>query len=187
MVFMENVTRMRIRLAILVYVVATLVFAPLASRAEDRLWLDPERMLGGIAMIESSGGKFLVGDGGKSLGVHQISREAWEDVNRARSKARLGSYDYDHHVFNPAINRAFARDYLMILQVRLAEALGKVPAVEQVYASFNMGFERFAQVGFNLSRVNPVTRRNSYAVRKSYENSIPQLASVQVFSHHFSD
>jgi hypothetical protein len=139
-------------------------------------WLDVERMLDGIAFVESSSGKFLVGDGGKSLGMFQLSRKAWADVNKARAKAGLATYGYDRNVMNHDINRAYARDFITILQSRLKSTLGRTPTVEQVYASFNMGFEGFRRCGFDINRVNKITRYNCIRVRSSYETASIELA-----------
>jgi hypothetical protein len=77
---------------------------------------------------------------------------------------------------NHDINRAYARDFITILQSRLKYTLGRTPTVEQVYASFNMGFEGFRRCGFDINRVNKITRYNCIRVRSSYETASIELA-----------
>ena len=110
-----------------------------------------------IRQVESSGGKFLHGDGGRSLGEFQIGKAAWADVSEWRRKQGLKTYPYHPHVFKPDISRKYAKDYLSILQRSLKSKLDRPPTYSELYAAYNMGFTQFARCGFDLDRVNRTT------------------------------
>src|SRR4051812_30815853 len=69
-------------------------------------WRPSDRFLHAVRHIESSGGAFVYGDDGLSLGDFQIRKAAWLDVSDWRKARGLKTYDYRKNVFNKAINRA---------------------------------------------------------------------------------
>ena len=121
-------------------------------------WHPPERFLKAVRQVESSGGRFLVGDEGRSLGEFQISEAAWLDVNSWREARSLKTYDYRENVMNAFINRVYASNYLSFLHDQLRRRLGRQPTLGEMYAAYNMGLKAFAECGFKLTRVNATTR-----------------------------
>jgi hypothetical protein len=122
-------------------------------------WRPEDRFLEIVRQIESSGGKFLYGDGGRSLGDFQMSAAAWTDVNTWRKSRGIKTYSYRPHVFNSQINRAYAGDYMVILRERLIRHIKREPTPAELYAAYNMGFTAFRRCGFDLNRVNRTTAR----------------------------
>jgi hypothetical protein len=140
--------------------IAIILLLPLLSvRAAE--WRPDDRLLNAVREIESSGGKFVYGDDGRSLGEFQITQAAWTDVTRWRRSRGLATYSYRPHVFNPEINRLYAADYITILRGHLVTHLKREPTAGEIYAAYNMGFTGFRRAGFDLNRVNRVTARKS--------------------------
>ena len=129
-------------------------------------WRPPERFLHAVRYVESSHGKFTYGDNGQSLGDFQISEAAWHDVSEWRKQRQLRTYEYKTHVWNRAINRAYAADYLTIIYAELKKKLNRPPTVGEVYAAYNMGLGTFAQCGYKLARVNPVTKKKVQQIKE---------------------
>ena len=121
-------------------------------------WQPPERFLKAVRHVESSGGQFLVGDEGRSLGEFQLSEAAWLDVNSWREARALKTYDYKANVMNAFINRVYASNYLTFIHEQLRRRLGRQPSLGEMYAAYNMGLKAFADCGFKLARVNATTR-----------------------------
>ena len=121
-------------------------------------WKPGKEFLRAVRFVESSNGQFVEGDEGQSLGDFQLSEGAWLDVNNWRKARYLKMYHYEEAVFNSFINRVYAANYLTILESELRRKLGRAPSHAEIYAAYNMGLAMFAQCGFKLSRVNPVTR-----------------------------
>lgn len=120
-------------------------------------WKPSEEFLKAVCTVESSGGRFVVGDNGESLGDFQISEAAWLDVNQWRKARGLKIYSY-RNVFNKQVNRAYAADYLSMLYGELNRKLKRAPTHGELYAAYNMGLGSFANVNYKLSRVNRVTK-----------------------------
>ncbi len=82
---------------------------------------------------------------------------AWKDTTayRTRRGEQVWSYKFAH---DAAVAKVYARDYLIILENRLRDALHRAPAPEMVYAAYNMGFTRFAGLGFRLERAPRTTQ-----------------------------
>ena len=131
------------------------VWVSLSLQAKE--WKPCSKFLHAVSFVESSNGQFLVGDAGESLGEFQISEAAWLDVNAWRKAKGLKVYSY-RNVFNSAVNKMYAANYLTMLHGELARKLKRDPTHAELYAAYNMGLTSFAQVNFNLARVNPVTR-----------------------------
>jgi hypothetical protein len=128
-------------------------------------WEPPEALMDAIRYIESSNGRMIVGDNGRSLGDYQISQAAWFDVNAWRKSRGLPIYSYYPHVWNPKINRMYAADYLKILHAQLERRLNRCPTWAELYASYNMGFAAFARCQFRLARANSITARKAYQIQ----------------------
>ena len=121
-------------------------------------WRPSRDFLHAVRAVESSHGRFKVGDNGQSLGDYQLSEAAWLDVNLWRRARGLKTYQYDDAVFNAFINRVYAADYLTILHGELTRKLRRPPNHAELYAAYNMGLGMFAECNYRLSRVNPMTR-----------------------------
>ena len=125
---------------------------------EGENWRPTDDFLRAVRMVESSGGKFTYGDDGASLGDFQLSEAAWADVNDWRRARRLKTYSYQGYVFHGYVSKVYAANYLTILHGELTGKLGRPPTHGELYAAYNMGLSMFAQCGYNLNRVNAVTR-----------------------------
>ncbi len=122
-------------------------------------WKPDEALLLAIREVESNGGKYLYGDNGRSLGEYQMTRAAWNDVNKWRKARKSKAYDYRTYVFTPAIAKDYASNYLSILRSGLQGKLRRAPSASELYAAYNMGFSKFGACGFNLGRINSTTAR----------------------------
>ena len=121
-------------------------------------WRPSDEFLMAVREVESSSGKFKVGDSGQSLGDFQLSEAAWLDVNSWRRSRGLKTYHYDQAVFNGFINKVYASNYLTILHSELSRKLRRAPSHGELYAAYNMGLAEFAECDYRLHRVNPMTR-----------------------------
>jgi hypothetical protein len=76
---------------------------------------------------------------------------AWKDVTAYRERRgwQTWSYSYAH---DAGVARLYARDYLIILENQLRNALQQEPTGEQIYAAYNMGFGRFRSINFQLDK-----------------------------------
>jgi hypothetical protein len=133
-----------------------LCFASIGAHGTE--WRPTDSFLRAVRMVESSNGQFKIGDNGQSLGDFQLSEAAWLDVNEWRKARGLKIYNYERSVFNSFINRVYASNYLTILHTELSRKLKRPPTHAELYAAYNIGLATFAQVDFNLSRVNSMTR-----------------------------
>ena len=121
-------------------------------------WKPTDSFLRAVSFIESSNGRFTVGDNGRSLGEFQLSEAAWLDVNEWRKARRLKTYDYRTYVQHGFINRVYASNYMTILHTELNKKLGREPSEAEIYAAYNMGLAMFAKCDYDLKNVNSVTR-----------------------------
>src|SRR5687767_6184978 len=119
---------MKILFALLVYLFG------FQSVNASSVWRPDARLLDALCHIESSGGRFVSGDGGLSLGHFQIQKPAWTDVNNWRRQQNLAVYDYRKNVFDPRISRLYAADYLTILHMRLSLHYNREPSAGELYA-----------------------------------------------------
>ncbi len=133
-----------------------LVSCAVAASATE--WRPSTDFLAAVKTIESSNGRFKVGDNGQSLGDFQLSEAAWLDVNEWRRARALKTYNYEEAVFNSFINRVYASNYLTILYGELTRKLRRAPTHAELYAAYNMGLATFAECNYLLSRVNAITR-----------------------------
>jgi hypothetical protein len=122
------------------------------------MWRPEERLLDALCQIESSGGRFVSGDAGRSLGHFQMQKAAWADVLEWRKKQSFPTHDYQLHVFDSRISRLYAADYLTILHTRLTAQYNREPTAGELYAAYNMGLSGFRKCHYDIAQVNPVTR-----------------------------
>ena len=118
-----------------------------------------DAFLEAVAQIESSGGRYTVGDGGRAHGTWQMHVAAWKDTTayRKRRGEQTWSYKFAH---DTAVAKIYARDYLTMLENQLRSASRREPTAEMVYAAYNMGFTRFAGLGFRLE-ISPRTTQSA--------------------------
>ncbi len=121
-------------------------------------WKPSGEFMRAVRSVESSNGRYKVGDNGQSLGDFQLSEAAWLDVNEWRKARRLKTYSYGESVFNSYINRVYASNYLSILYSELSRKMQRAPSHAELYAAYNMGLATFEECDFRLNRVNSVTR-----------------------------
>jgi hypothetical protein len=110
-----------------------------------------------VGQIESSGGRFTIGDSGRANGMWQMHMAAWKDVTAVRARKGLPTWDYIH-AHEPAVARIYARDFLVMLESQLHGALRREPGAEMVYAAYNIGFTRLENLGFRVDRTPRTTR-----------------------------
>lgn len=131
---------------------ASWLWSPLARGAAVT-----DALVEAVAQIESSGGRQLVGDGGRAHGAWQMHAAAWKDTTAFRRRQGQPVWSYrDAH--NPAVARLYARDYLTILEQQLRGALGQEPTGQLLYAAYNVGFARLERLRFRLDRTPIATQ-----------------------------
>jgi len=135
--------------------VATALALVAATRLEAAVVTDS--FLEAVAQIESSGGRYTIGDGGRAHGTWQMHIAAWKDTTAYRKQRGEPVWNYSQ-AHNTSVARIYARDYLTILENRLRATLKREPTAEMVYAAYNMGFSRFAGLGFRLENAPRTTR-----------------------------
>jgi len=116
-----------------------------------------DEFLDAIAQIESCGGRYLVGDGGRAHGSWQMHASAWHDVTEFRKRRGNPVWSF-LRAHEDEVARLYARDYLTIIEAQLRNALGRDPSAEMIYAAYNMGFTRFAGLGFRLAKAPRTTQ-----------------------------
>ena len=98
-----------------------------------------------LSNMESSGNPKAVGDGGLALGLFQLHRGAWEQVEK--------NIPYNkENAFNPKINRRVAEKYLLWIEKYINRHTKKQPTIEQIYAGWNWGIGRLRKVDFDPTR-----------------------------------
>lgn len=120
-------------------------------------WNPDERLLNAVCQIESSGGLYVYGDSGRSLGPFQMQKAAWSDVSAWRKRKGLPIYNYQQNVLDPQINRTYAAHYITIIYERLQKQYKRNPLPSEIYAAYNMGLNNFRKCDYDLSRINSVT------------------------------
>lgn len=127
-------------------------------------------LIDAIAIVET-GNRNIPGDHGAALSPFQIHRGAWEDVKKRfgdpTKEIYLNIGDRFEDIAQTGDLRMFARNcatgYSFILEQRLKKALQ--PATpENIYACWNLGFEKFKANGFKLTKCPPSTTRNARMV-----------------------
>lgn len=150
----------------------------LVNIAQAQEWRPSDKLLDAIRQVESSGGKFVVGDGGRSLGDFQMSRAAWTDVNKWRKARKLTVYTYRTDVYRPEISREYASNYLSLLRNSLLNKLRREPSASELYAAYNIGLQRFgSQSKYDIRRINSMTARKCREIETMLVNA-NQIASA---------
>lgn len=137
--------------------VCAVVLAFSFSSAFGGTWNPDERLLNAVCQVESSGGRYLYGDDGVSLGHFQMQKAAWADVSAWRKNRNLPAYNYRPHVLDPRISRIYAAGYLTIIHDRLQGHYKREPSASELYAAYNMGMSNFRKCDYALANVNKVT------------------------------
>lgn len=127
-------------------------------------------LIDAIAHVESAG-KNTPGDHGEALSPFQIHREAWEDVRKRfgdpGGEIYLNIGERFEDISNAGDVRMFARNaatgYAFILEERLKRA-GHPATPQNIYACWNLGFQKFRRRGFDLSRCPASTVANARRV-----------------------
>lgn len=104
--------------------------------------------------VESGGRASAVGDGGRSIGAHQMSRAAWEEARRV--DPTIGPYD---NATNPVISARACIAFANVQAARFERATGRAPNAEELYALYNAGFARLRAVGFDMRRIRGARER----------------------------
>lgn len=138
------------------FVFALLVYSSLLSlRATE--WRPDARLLDAVCQVESSGGRLVKGDRGRSLGHFQMQKNAWADVVAWRKKHHLPTHDYRKNVMNARLNREYAANYLTILRDQLRQQYQREPSGAELYAAYNMGLANFRKCNYDLAQINSDT------------------------------
>lgn len=113
-----------------------------------------ERLLDAIRFAESSNGRMLRGDDGRSLGPYQFGEAAWVETSFWRAQHGKRVYPYEARVFDESVARSYALDWLRMLRRDFVNIAGREPTVLELYLCYNLGFGKFRSLGFNKHRVN---------------------------------
>lgn len=139
-------------------------------------------LIDAIAHVESAG-RNTPGDQGAALSPFQIHRAAWDDV-----KKRFGDPAQDIYLnigerFEDIATthrdlRMFARNcatgYSFLLEERLKRA-GQSATPQNIYACWNLGFQKFRRRGFDLSRCPASTVANARRVAELVNAKDPPI------------
>lgn len=130
----------------------TLVLALSAALLTSEAISEP--IVQAVEQVESSGRGAATprGDGGKAVGPLQWHSVAWRDCSAIRRKAGLPVYPYADAAI-PAKAREYARTWLTVLKVRLAERIGRQPFPGEIWLAWNLGWSGFEKYGFSWAFV----------------------------------
>lgn len=133
-----------------------------------------EKFLPRLAAIESSGNPNAVGDNGKSLGLYQISKEAWRDSTdwaRLNCPEWVGisffdglGKNYKKECMNPDTARWVATFYLMYLAKRIKES-GHTVNMKTLYMAYNCGFSKANSFNFDMTHFAISDKRRAIFIR----------------------
>jgi hypothetical protein len=166
---------MKLYLALIVYMGATAILC-----AAD--WQPSKSFLDAVCQIESSNGRYVYGDGGRSLGHFQIQKAAWTDVVAWRKRRGLAVHDYHRFVLNPEVSRIYAANYLTILHNQLKGLYQREPTPAEIYAAYNMGLTSFGKCNYNLSRINSMTRAKCRQVTSMLTEFVSSDSQISRFT-----
>lgn len=130
----------------------TLVLALSAALLASEAISEP--IVQAVEQVESSGRGAATprGDAGKALGCLQWHSVAWKDCSAIRRKAGLPVYPYADAAI-PAKARDYARTWLTVLKVRLAQEMGRQPFPGEIWLAWNLGWTGFEKYGFSWAYV----------------------------------
>jgi len=126
-----------------------------------------------LAAIESSGNPNAVGDKGKSLGMYQISNDAWRD---GTDWVRLNVPDYLSIFFDP-LGKNYKKEcmdadkakwiatfYLMYLADRMHK--NKYPVnMKTLYMAYNCGYSKAQSFNFDMTHFAISDKRRAIFIR----------------------
>ena len=98
-----------------------------------------------LAMVESGGGRWLVGDRQKSKGLYHMKASAWHDVNMARKAAGLRTWPW----YTAGVGTLYANDFAHLLTERFRTEIGRYPTGPELYGLWSHGFEGARRHAFN--------------------------------------
>lgn len=113
-----------------------------------------------LAQVESSGNPKAIGDSGKAAGLFQFHKGTWEDTSKLRKASGTSVYDYQH-AFDPMAARIYAQTWCNSLERRLERAIGHAPSNAQIWCAWNMGYNGFKRINFNVSRAPKTTQQKA--------------------------
>lgn len=151
--------------------VGWVTWSSIAVNAASSTWRPPDALLRAVRQVESSNGRNVYGDAGRSLGHFQLSEAAWIDVSAWRKTQRLKVYPYRSYVMHPYINQTYAADYLAMIHAELSRRYRRPPTAGEIYAAYNMGLSNFAECKYRLANVNPVTARKAREIHQLMEKA----------------
>lgn len=129
--------------------------------------LTPAEIVRRIGYAETRMDHKAVGDGGNSRGAYQMGRAAWRDVTARRYiTGGIIASSWKDWAHNSTISTRYALDYYAILSARFRRAKKRLPNLAESYALWNLGFEGFKRLGFNLSRVPATTKAGIARMRR---------------------
>ena len=107
-----------------------------------------------VEHVESSGrgAATPLGDGGLARGPLQWHAVAWKDCSAVRRNAGLAVWPYSS-ASDPARARDYARTWLTVLKVRLADRIGRQPFPGEIWLAWNLGWTGFSRYGFQWAEV----------------------------------
>jgi hypothetical protein len=126
-----------------------------------------------LAAIESSGNPNAVGDKGKSLGMYQISKEAWRDATdwvRLTAPEHLCVFfeplgkDYKKECMDPDKARWIATFYLMYLADRMKKHGYDVNG-KSLYMAYNCGYSKAESFQFDMTHFAISDKRRAIFIR----------------------
>jgi hypothetical protein len=106
-----------------------------------------------VQQVETGGQRnpdAAVGDGRRAKGRFQFHKEAWADCTKLRKAAGLPTHPYSKAT-DPVVAREYATTWLTYLRERLRKDIGRTPFLGEVWLAWNLGYQGFADIGFQLS------------------------------------
>lgn len=125
---------------------------------------DWHTLVNAIGWVESGMDHRAIGDGGASRGAWQITRAAWQDVDRLRRSVGERTQPWKTGAHNPVHAHEIASNFLSLLNSRLSTKLGRPPTVQELYAAYNLGLDGFRRRRYLLERCPEVTRNGAIKV-----------------------
>jgi hypothetical protein len=98
-----------------------------------------------LAMVESGGGRWLVGDHQKSKGPYHMKASAWHDVTMARKAVGLQTWPW----YTSRVSTLYANNFAHLLTERFLAEVGRYPTGPELYGLWSHGFEGARHHAFN--------------------------------------
>ena len=126
-------------------------------------------LIDAIRAVESPTGK--PGDNGRSRSHWQLSRAAWDDVNRQRRQQRLKLYTWRNGTRNEYVSKTYARAYVDMIATRIARKLKRPAQPREIYAAYNWGITNFARIGYRFHNAPHRIRERAQRVQNLTEST----------------